>query len=99
LLVGSIFCDLHKAFDCVNHDILLSKIDFYDISGKANSFIKSYLQDRYQRVLVDQNSKSYYSEWESVTDWVPQGSILVPLLFLSYINDIPSLISNISNPI
>jgi len=53
LLVGGIFCDLHKAFDCVNQDILLSKMQFYGISGEANNLIKSYLQDRYQRVLVD----------------------------------------------
>jgi hypothetical protein len=53
LLVGGIFCDLHKAFDCVNHDVLLSKMEFYGISGKANNLIKSYLQGRCQRTLVD----------------------------------------------
>ena len=74
-------------------------MEFYGISGKANNLIKSYLQDRCQRVLVDLNSKKYYSKWESVTDGVPQGSLIDPLLFLIYINDVPNIIYDISNPV
>ena len=99
LLVGGIFCDLQKPFNSVNYDIVLSKMEFYGISGKANNLIKSYLQDRYQRVLVDLDSNKYYSEWESVTDGVPQGSLLGSLLFLLYINDIPNVMSGVSNPV
>ena len=46
--VGGIFCDLQKAFDCVNHNILLSKMKFYGTSGKTNKLIRSYLGNRYQ---------------------------------------------------
>ena len=74
-------------------------MEFYGVSGKANNLIKSYLQDRHQRVLVDLDSKKYYSEWESVTDGVPQGSLLGPLHFLKYINDVPNVISDIPNPV
>jgi hypothetical protein len=48
LLVGGVFCDLQNAINCVNHYILLSKMEFYGISGKANKLIKSYLKGRYQ---------------------------------------------------
>jgi len=74
-------------------------MEFYGISGKANNLIKTYLQDRYQRVLVDFDSKKYFSEWESVTDGVTQGSIFGPLLFLLYVNDVQNVISDISNPV
>jgi len=86
LLVGGIFSNIHKVFDYANHDILLSKMEFYDISRKANNLIKSYLPDRYQSVLVDFDSKKYYCKWESVTDGVPQRSIFGLLLFVLYAN-------------
>jgi hypothetical protein len=56
LLVGGIFCDPHKAFDSINYDILLSKLELYEITGTVYNLIRSYLQDRYQRVLVNSNS-------------------------------------------
>ena len=72
---------------------------FYGISGKASNLIKSYLQDRCQRTLVDYGSRKYYSSWESAIDGVPQGSILGPLSFLLYVNDMKNAVSDISNPV
>jgi len=53
LMVGGIFCDLQKAFDCIDHNIFLAKLEFYGISGVTHRLIKSYLQGRYQRVDLD----------------------------------------------
>jgi hypothetical protein len=54
--VGGIFCDLQKAFDCVSHDVLIKKLEFYGITGKFNALIKSYFKERYQKVNLDNNS-------------------------------------------
>jgi hypothetical protein len=100
-LVGGIFCDLQKAFDSVNYDILLCKLEFYGIRGSIRNLIKTYLSDRYQRVLIGGMS-SYHSsssEWGKIKHGVPQGSILGPLLFLFYINDLPEIIKCNSKPI
>jgi len=59
-LVGGVFCDLQKAFDCVDHDLLLSKILWYGISGKGYNLIQSYLKNRYQRVVIANKSR----QWE-----------------------------------
>jgi hypothetical protein len=65
--VGGIFCDLTKASDYVNHNILLSKLEFYGITAGANNLTKSYLKDRYPRVLIkNKYSKNCFSEWQKV---------------------------------
>jgi len=56
LTVGGLFCDLEKAFDSVNHNILLSKCEFYGFRGKTNALLRSYLSGRYPRVLINDRS-------------------------------------------
>ena len=79
-----IFVDLQKAFDTVEHDILSSKLEHYGIRGLANEWFKSYLSNRKQYVSIN----GYDSNLADVKFGVPQGSVLVPLLFLIYINDL-----------
>jgi len=95
IFVG-IFCDLQKDFDCVNHKILLEKLQFYGIYGKFKALIESYLTNRYQILTlnkIDYNNNS--SKWVRINCSVPQGSILGPLFFLIYINVLPTIIIKI----
>jgi hypothetical protein len=90
--VAGICCDLSKAFDCVNHRILLSKLEHYGIRGTFGALIKSYLTERYQRAIIkDKTNITNYSNWEIVRHGAQQGSILGHLLFLLYINDLPTV--------
>jgi hypothetical protein len=99
LLVGGVFCDLQKAFDCVDHDILLSKLNWYGISGKECKLLSSYLKNKYHRVTITNKSKRYYSKLEPTRHGIPQGSILGPLFFILYINDLPKTIAGLANPV
>ena len=89
-----VYFDFAKAFDSVNHDLILYKLKhMYNIDGTLLKFITNYLQHRKQRVVIGNES----SDMKVVDSGVPQGSILGPILFVLFINDLPQGLSNGTN--
>jgi hypothetical protein len=91
--MAGIFCDLPKAFDVINHELLLDKLHHYGIRNLAHSLVTSFLSDRRQVVKLSASGKRLKSSAGSVNIGIPQGSALGNTLFLTFMNDLPAAIT------
>ena len=91
--MDAVFLDFSKAFDSVPHMHLLRKLQRYGVTGRLLNWIEAFLVGRQQQVVVNGRA----SDWVAVTSGIPQGSVLGPLLFILYVNDMPAALQRPTN--
>ena len=91
LQVDTVYLDFKNAFDSVPHKRLVKKLEGYGIKGSLLLWLKNFLKQRQQRVVINGN----LSKWTDALSGIPQGSILGPILFILYINDLPGVVGSV----